>query len=393
MNSRVEYTHIHFGAGQLGLGLIVPLSKKADNKIMVLNPTGNKQRESIHNLLKKTKTYTLEPNKQQVTIDGFHLFSKHIQNKFLQNVLTSPSIRLLTTAVTDKHIPQIAEDVAKIIEARRIKKIKKRLIIIACENVARNSNELKLHVKRYLKKLDLQYLERFVSFCDCVVDRICPKIEKSGNRISVVALDPFNLVLNKSQLSEEDIEFLTKMKDVNSEIQLVDNKDFQKEEKLKLWCFNGVHLALTLNTVHRKDPKINQLSEAINDPNINMITRRIQNTFSEVMISQHGLTRYHMDKYNDKFIERIRNNTYDKADRIIRELTNSIKSNKLNELDSFLKKLDERIIDPAVIFFHTDFKEITDEILFSMKECAKLLSLLIIVLREQITGKTLSSFI
>src|SRR5438094_6971435 len=98
MNSHVEYTHIHFGAGQLGLGLIVPLSKKAGNKIMVLNPTGNKKRESIYKLLNKTKKYIIEPDKEQITIDGFHLFSEHVKDKFLQGTLTNSSVKLITTA-------------------------------------------------------------------------------------------------------------------------------------------------------------------------------------------------------------------------------------------------------------------------------------------------------
>ena len=101
MKSDVMYDHIHFGAGKLGLGLIVPLSKNACNKVLILNSTRNKKSKPFYNLLKKTKTYRLEPEGKQITVDGIHLFSKHVNTKFLQNVLTSSSIRMITTAVTE----------------------------------------------------------------------------------------------------------------------------------------------------------------------------------------------------------------------------------------------------------------------------------------------------
>lgn len=92
---------------------------------------------------------------------------------------------IITTAVGLVVLPRIAPTIAKGIQLRKEAGIKTPLNIIACENAIKASSQLKAEVEKCLSEEEKAYLEEFVGFPDCSVDRIVPPV-KSENILDVV---------------------------------------------------------------------------------------------------------------------------------------------------------------------------------------------------------------
>ena len=82
-------------------------------------------------------------------------------------------------------MPRIASTIANGIKLRKITGVTSYLNIVACENAIKASSQLEEEVKKYLNEEEIAYLNEYVGFPNCSVDRIVPPV-KSENILDVV---------------------------------------------------------------------------------------------------------------------------------------------------------------------------------------------------------------
>lgn len=355
------FDHVHFGAGKLGLGLIVPITKQAGFRTLVVTKSSGKEnKEAAYSKLNKSKKYVLQIKKkknhqmittsQSIQLNDFHEYRESVSKKILEKIATK-NLRLITTAVGESNLDKVSSEIVQIIRIRFKNKINQHLVIIACENLVSNSDELKKKINRLLKDEEKKYSSDNVFFCNCVVDRVCPTLNEAGKLVNVVAYEYYNWILNKNNLPKEDLIYLRKHFKKTKGVHFADNPEFELKQTLKIWCFNGIHLALA---VYGRDALRNEsalLSEAIGHDRISQTIRRLQNAYTYVISAAFKIDRKTIVKYQDHFIKRIKENDDDKIERIIDDLLRVIKyDQKFHEVEAFLKKVQDRLISPMIKF-------------------------------------------
>ena len=84
---------------------------------------------------------------------------------------------LITTAVGPLVLPKIAATIAEGIRARMSAGVAAPMNVICCENGLRTTTRLKNETFKHLNEEEAAFAEERIGFCDCAVDRICPKPE------------------------------------------------------------------------------------------------------------------------------------------------------------------------------------------------------------------------
>lgn len=259
---------------------------------------------------------------------------------------------------------------------------------MACENLTKNSHELKKRIEHNLNDNQKSHLENYVYFCNCVVDRICPSIDHKEKFVTTTAYDYYDWIISKEGLHSEDVLYLSK-KFKNLKIQLVNEKEFQIREKLKIWGFNGIHMALAVYG-GRIFPDNELLSEVVKNHGINQHVRRLQQMYAYVISSNFGVDQKKLLKYQDMYVKRIEENNDDKIERIILDLLKLIKSekSKFREVDAFLKKIHDRLIEPINVFLEIRSRRISASKAKKVNEylidCVGLLASVIELIRKKI---------
>lgn len=101
----VNYDHVHFGAGKLGLGLVVPITTSIGLKVLVASRKNKKDK----NKKLCSKRYRLRPSGQKIQ---FHGFSSTGSKKVDDSVITKASkesVRLLTVSVGEPNVENISK--------------------------------------------------------------------------------------------------------------------------------------------------------------------------------------------------------------------------------------------------------------------------------------------
>lgn len=157
---------IQFGAGNIGRGVIAPLLSKSDYQVVfvdigneVINKTNYNNQYLIH-------IKDVECIKEQVNnISGVISTSDEIINEIVD-------AKVITIAVGKKLIPEVALVIAKGIKVRKENGSELNLNIISCENIIESSSKLKDEIKKYLNKDEINYLDKYIGFPNCLVDKI-----------------------------------------------------------------------------------------------------------------------------------------------------------------------------------------------------------------------------
>lgn len=213
---------------------------------------------------------------------------------------------LITTAVGLAVLPHIAPIIAKGIRLRRLSGTIEPLNIIACENGVRASSQLKAEVQKYLNEEDQAYLDLYVGFPDCSVDRIVPPV-KSENPTDVVVESFF-------EWNVEEKSFKGVAPHING-MNLADNLISYIERKL-----------FTLNTGHAITAYLgilkgyHTIDESIADEQIYTIVKAAMQEAGSGLINKYKFNKESHFKYIDKIINRLRNpNLKDDLVRVCRE--------------------------------------------------------------------------
>ena len=306
---------IQFGAGNIGRGLIGSLLSKAGYHVVFADVN-----TEIIDKINKDKEYTIHVMDTVCSEEKVNDISGviSINNEIYKEIVEA---EIITTAVGPVVLPRIAPTIAKGIALRKENGVKNYLNIIACENAIKASSQLEEEVKKYLTKDEVDYLEEFVGFPNCSVDRIVPPV-KSENILDVVVENYYEWNVEEKAFKGE----IPKIEGMN----LVDNLMAYIERKL-----------FTLNTGHAITAYFGYLKgyetieESIKDEVIYDFVKKAMIESGKGLIAKYNFDEEAHYKYINKIIDRFKN-PYLKDDvaRVGREPLR-----KLNENDRLIKPL------------------------------------------------------
>ena len=306
---------IQFGAGNIGRGFIGSLLYKAGYHVVFADVN-----TEIIDKINKDKEYTIHVMDTVCSEEKVNDISGviSINNEIYKEIVEA---EIITTAVGPVVLPRIAPTIAKGIALRKENGVKNYLNIIACENAIKASSQLEEEVKKYLTKDEVDYLEEFVGFPNCSVDRIVPPV-KSENILDVVVENYYEWNVEEKAFKGE----IPKIEGMN----LVDNLMAYIERKL-----------FTLNTGHAITAYFGYLKgyetieESIKDEVIYDFVKKAMIESGKGLIAKYNFDEEAHYKYINKIIDRFKN-PYLKDDvaRVGREPVW-----KLNENDRLIKPL------------------------------------------------------
>ena len=306
---------IQFGAGNIGRGFIGSLLSKAGYHVVFADVN-----TEIIDKINKDKEYTIHVMDTVCSEEKVNDISGviSINNEIYKEIVEA---EIITTAVGPVVFPRIAPTIAKGIALRKENGVKNYLNIIACENAIKASSQLEEEVKKYLTKDEVDYLEEFVGFPNCSVDRIVPPV-KSENILDVVVENYYEWNVEEKAFKGE----IPKIEGMN----LVDNLMAYIERKL-----------FTLNTGHAITAYFGYLKgyetieESIKDEVIYDFVKKAMIESGKGLIAKYNFDEEAHYKYINKIIDRFKN-PYLKDDvaRVGREPLR-----KLNENDRLIKPL------------------------------------------------------
>lgn len=306
---------IQFGAGNIGRGFIGSLLSKAGYHVVFADVN-----TEIIDKINKDKEYTIHVMDTVCSEEKVNDISGviSINNEIYKEIVEA---EIITTAVGPVVLPRIAPTIAKGIALRKENGVKNYLNIIACENAIKASSQLEEEVKKYLTKDEVDYLEEFVGFPNCSVDRIVPPV-KSENILDVVVENYYEWNVEEKAFKGE----IPKIEGMN----LVDNLMAYIERKL--FTLNTGH-AITAYFGYLKG--YNTVDESIKDEVIHDLVKKAMIESGQGLIAKYNFDKEEHFKYIDKIIERFKN-PYLKDDvaRVGREPLR-----KLNENDRLIKPL------------------------------------------------------
>lgn len=306
---------IQFGAGNIGRGFIGALLSKAGYHVVFADV--NKE---VIEKINEDKFYTIHVMDVECTEEKIENISGVISTSddVLKEIVEA---EIITTAVGPVVLPRIAPTIAKGIQLRKEAGLKSFLNIIACENAIKASSQLEEEVKKYLNEEELQYLDEFVGFPNCSVDRIVPPV-KSENILDVVVERFYEWNVEEKAFKGP----IPKIEGMN----LADNLMAYIERKL--FTLNTGH-AITAYFGYLKG--YNTIDESIKDEVIHDFVKKAMTESGQGLIAKYNFDEEAHLKYIDKIIGRFKN-PYLKDDvaRVGREPLR-----KLNENDRLIKPL------------------------------------------------------
>ena len=306
---------IQFGAGNIGRGFIGALLSKSGYHVVFADVN-----EEIISKINEDKCYTIHIMDVECKDEKVENISGVIStsDEILEEIRTSD---IITTAVGPVVLPRIASTIANGIKLRKITGVTSYLNIVACENAIKASSQLEEEVKKYLNEEEIAYLNEYVGFPDCSVDRIVPPV-KSENILDVVVENFYEWNVEEKAFKGE----IPKIYGMN----LADNLMAYIERKL--FTLNTGH-AITAYFGYLKG--YNTVDESIKDEVIHDLVKKAMIESGQGLIAKYNFDKEEHFKYIDKIIGRFKN-PYLKDDvaRVGREPLR-----KLNENDRLIKPL------------------------------------------------------
>ena len=306
---------IQFGAGNIGRGFIGALLSKSGYHVVFADVN-----EEIISKINEDKCYTIHIMDVECKDEKVENISGVIStsDEILEEI--RPSDRI-TTALGPVVLPRIASTIANGIKLRKITGVTSYLNIVACENAIKASSQLEEEVKKYLNEEEIAYLNEYVGFPNCSVDRIVPPV-KSENILDVVVENFYEWNVEEKAFKGE----IPKIYGMN----LADNLMAYIERKL--FTLNTGH-AITAYFGYLKG--YNTVDESIKDEVIHDLVKKAMIESGQGLIAKYNFDKEEHFKYIDKIIGRFKN-PYLKDDvaRVGREPLR-----KLNENDRLIKPL------------------------------------------------------
>ena len=248
-----EAFHLHIGPGALGLGFVGEHAERIGLPLTFLYRKGNE----VGAALASAKSYIIRrPGREShhvrnisaaVWEDRSGRFTKVSETARRLFIRDAPL--LLTTAVGREQLGGVAVALADAL-VKRVEATDAPTVVIACENFAgasevlRSAIEHELFGKRHELASLMALVRRNVVFLNAVVDRICykPTIEPPDRvRVRAGVFSEWFVRAPSVEASEPLEPLLSRLRRV---AHLVSAPTLEVYERRKLWCVNGVHLAI-----------------------------------------------------------------------------------------------------------------------------------------------------
>lgn len=278
---------IQFGAGNIGRGFIGGLLSNAGYHVVFADVN-----EAILNGINNDKQY-------KILVKDVECFDQTITNISAVSSISEDIIKeieeaeIITTAVGPLVLKRIAPTIAKGIQARKNNGNKNYLNIIACENAVGATAILKEEVMKVLNEEEISYMEEYIGFPNCSVDRIVPPCTNE-NPLDVTVENFYEWNVEEAKIKGE-VPQIEGMNLVGDLIAYVERKLF------------------TLNTGHAITAYLGFLAgyktvdESIKDEKIATIVKAAMQESGQGLVKKHGLDLEAHYKYIDKILNRFKN--------------------------------------------------------------------------------------
>lgn len=278
---------IQFGAGNIGRGFIGGLLSNAGYHVVFADVN-----EAILNGINNDKQY-------KILVKDVECFDQTITNISAVSSISEDIIKeieeaeIITTAVGPLVLKRIAPTIAKGIQARKNNGNKNYLNIIACENAVGATAILKEEVMKVLNEEEISYMEEYIGFPNCSVDRIVPPCTNE-NPLDVTVENFYEWNVEEAKIKGE-VPQIEGMNLVGDLIAYVERKLF------------------TLNTGHAITAYLGSLAEyktvdeSIKDEKIATIVKAAMQESGQGLVKKHGLDLEAHYKYIDKILNRFKN--------------------------------------------------------------------------------------
>ena len=259
---------IQFGAGNIGRGFIGGLLSNAGYHVVFADVN-----EAILNGINNDKQY-------KILVKDVECFEQTITNISAVSSISEDIIKeieeaeIITTAVGPLVLKRIAPTIAKGIQARKNNGNKNYLNIIACENAVGATAILKEEVMKVLNEEEISYMEEYIGFPNCSVDRIVPPCTNE-NPLDVTVENFYEWNVEEAKIKGE-VPQIEGMNLVGDLIAYVERKLF------------------TLNTGHAITAYLGSLAEyktvdeSIKDEKIATIVKAAMQESGQGLVKKHG---------------------------------------------------------------------------------------------------------
>ncbi|MFI3209886.1 MAG: mannitol-1-phosphate 5-dehydrogenase [Peptostreptococcaceae bacterium] len=278
---------IQFGAGNIGRGFIGLLLSKAGFEVLfadvnmeIIDGINNEGKYSV--FVRDTNCEDIEVS----NIRGINSLDEKLVNEISE-------ASIITTAVGPVVLPRIAKTLAEGIKLRKENNVVENLNVIACENAIYASQILKEEVVKFLDEETVKYVEEYVGFPNCSVDRIVPPI-KNENILDVTVEAFYEWNVEQAGFKGE----IPQIEGMN----LADNLMAYIERKL--FTLNTGHaVAAYLGYIYG----IDTIDKSVCDEKIRNIVKDAMIESGKGLIAKYGFEEDVHFKYIDKILKRFEN--------------------------------------------------------------------------------------
>ena len=308
---------VHFGAGNIGRGLIGQLLHESGYEIIFVDTLP----EIVDQINRNGcyRLYLFEDGYREIVVDNCHAISSIEDPDAVVAAIADADV--ITTAVLVNNLPKIAPTLLAGLKARA-EAGKERINVFACENAIHNSQIL----KRAVIDLDVEFateLDEVAAFADTAVDRIVQPRERNGEL--VIDIGEFReLCIDRTQMADPDSEPI-------KGAHYVDALDPYIERKLFVINANQCWAGF-IGSLYGHDT----VTTVFHDERIIPYLRAMMEESAALLIQKHGFDRRELEEYID--IVMVRFGAKGLADPISRVCRSPVR--KLGH--------DERMVSPAL---------------------------------------------
>ena len=294
---------IIIGAGQIGRGFIGMEMEKAgyhvtfaDINMDVINDMNERGEYVVH---------TVDTECTDTVVRNISAMSA--QDARLPELFLDEALSLVCTSVGQTALAKVAPVIAKGIGLRADGHVTRPMNIIAVENAAGGSDQLRAFVYERLSAAEKTYADTFIGFPNCAVDRIIPGNKAGTNPADVVVEKYYEWDVERSKVRAEILPI--------DGLALVDDLSAYLERKL--YTLNGPN-AVTACLGYLKGYKT--IKEALEDREIYGVVWGMMEECGAMLEKRHGFGAEEMLAYRTKLMQRFLNPyIIDSVTRVARE--------------------------------------------------------------------------
>lgn len=274
---------LHFGAGNIGKGLIGYLLHKSGYEICFVDVDQN-----VVDSINKNNSYSVELLDDDHKVETICPVSAINSTNSDQVIDAIVGADIITTSVGINNLPQIAVILSKGL-LKRLKENRKKINIIANENAVNATSFLKKEIEKHVSEEDMNEICSFVGFPNAVIDRV------ALSRGQIALVEPFyEWIINKSEMVSQDL--------LIKDAIYVD--DLQPYIERKLYIVNMAHASIAYIGYLMGETTI---QSALENPKIERFAKNIFNEASQYLIKKFNFRAEDMSEFIEKIINRFKN--------------------------------------------------------------------------------------